>query len=479
MDLVNAALRTDLYELTMLQGYWAHGRAAEEACFEVFFRTVPEGGGYCIAAGIEDAIELCLHTRFSDSQLGQLAARNIFRDEFLRHLSDLRFTGEIRAVAEGTVVFPNEPIFEVTGPIIEAQWLETQLLNCINFQTLIATKASRICSTAAPASVIDFGLRRAHGPNGGYWATKAAAVGGCAGTSNVEAGLDLGLPIYGTHAHSWVMSYDSELQAFRDYAAIYPDSTVLLIDTFDTLKTGLPHAITVAKELERQGHQLKAVRLDSGDLAYLSKAVRRGLDDAGLPYVKILASSDIDEYVVAELKRQEARIDVYGVGTRLVTAFQEPALGGVYKIVALRKGGDWQPKVKISSNPAKTTIPARKQIWRWEVENLYQGDALSLVEEEPPSQMRHPDLTYKQTTLKQAELAPMLIPRVIAGERVTKPQSTKEAQAHAKSELQKLPLEHQRLANPHTYRVGLSDGLWNLRRAMIEEAINYQTQQDS
>jgi nicotinate phosphoribosyltransferase len=271
------------------------------------------------------------------------------------------------------------------------------------------------------------------------------------------------------------MSYSSELEAFRDYAAVYPDTTVLLIDTFDTLKTGLPNAIIVAKELEAKGHRLQAVRLDSGDLAYLSKAVRQGLDAANLPYVKILASSDIDEYVVANLKQQDAKIDVYGVGTRLVTAFQEPALGGVYKIVALEQAGTWRSKIKISSNPAKTTIPGRKQIWRWESQGAYLGDALSLLDEPPPVRMRHPDLSYKQTDLPPSELAPLLLPRIIAGERVTKLVSTKESQTHARAELRKLPEEHQRLTHPHTYRVGLSEDLWEHRHSMIEDAISNQT----
>lgn len=467
----NLALRTDLYELTMLQGYWATGRRSERASFELFFRNVPEGGGYAIAAGIEAALDICLTARFTNRQLEYLESLRLFQPAFLEALARLRFTGDVRAVAEGTIVFPHEPLLEVTGPLLESQWLETQLLNCVNFQTLIATKASRIVQSAKPASVVDFGLRRAHGPNGGLWASRSAYLAGCTATSNVEAGCVFGIPLQGTHAHSWVMSFPTEEESFRAYAAVFPDHTVLLIDTYDTLEQGLPAAIRVGLDLKTKGHSLRGIRLDSGDLAYLSKACRRALDAAGLPEVKIVASSDIDEYVIENLKLQQAEIDVYGVGTRLATAFQEPALGGVYKIVALETEGTWKPKLKVSSNPAKTTIPGRKQVYRWESGGQYLGDALGVVDEEPPRRMRHQDLGYKQTEIPAGELSPLLETRIAHGERVRSADSIEVARSRVRLGLAALPVEHQRLNHPHTYRVGLSDSLWRLRHDMIAEAI--------
>lgn len=458
---------TDLYELTMMQGYWSAGRSAEEASFELFFRSVPEHGGYCIAAGIEDGIELVANTRFRGEELDYLASLNLFQPAFLDYLRQLRFTGELRSVADGSVVFPNEPILEIRAPLIEAQWFETLLLNCINFQTLIATKASRIVQSAKPATIVEFGLRRAQGPNGGLSASKAAYLAGCIGTSNVEAGFMYGIPLYGTHAHSWVMSFPTEEEAYRSYAQTFPDNCLFLIDTYDTLNQGLPKAIAEAKRIKAAGYRPLGIRLDSGDLAYLSKACRAALDAEGLPEMKILASGDVDEYVVRELKTQEAAIDIYGVGTRLATAYQEPAFNGVYKINAIRSNAEWQPKIKISSNPAKTTIPGRKQVWRWESAEGYQGDALTLIDESAPTLMRHPDIDYKQTSLPTAELRPLLETRLRNGDRVIPASTVAETRGRIAHELSRLPMEHQRLANPHLYRIGLSDSLWNLRRSMI------------
>lgn len=463
----STALRTDLYELTMMQGYWARGRLDEWAAFELFFRAVPEDGGYCVAAGIEDALALVEQARFTADQIDYLRSLGLFQDDFLQCLRSLRFRGRIRAVAEGTVVFANEPILEVSGPIMEAQWLESMLLNCVNFQTLLATKACRIVLAAAPAAVIEFGLRRAQGPNGALWASRAAYIAGAIGTSNVEAGQRYGIPVYGTHAHSWVQSFDSEADAFRAYSETFPVGSILLIDTYDTLGSGLPAAIAEAKRLEENGHRLVGVRLDSGDLAYLSKECRRRLDAEGLDYVKIVASSDIDEYLLQDLKVQEAPIDMYGVGTRLVTAFQEPALGGVYKLVALRKKVEWTPKIKISSNPAKTTIPGRKQVYRWESDGCYLGDAIALVDESPPVAMRHPDIEYKQTALPPLQLRPLLETRWDRDGPVGTTSTLEDPRNRVTEEMGRLPAEHKRLANPHTYRVGLSEALYELRKLMI------------
>ena len=461
-------LRTDLYELTMMQGYWAAGRSEEWGSFELTFRDIPEGGGYCIAAGIEDALALIEQMHFSNDHLDYLRSLQLFQPAFLENLSTIRFRGDVRAVAEGSLIFPHEPLIEVSGPLPEAQWIESMLLNTVNFQTLIATKARRIVEAAKPAAVIEYGLRRAHGPNGALWASRASYLAGAVGTSNVEAGYIYGLPLYGTHAHSWVQSFDDEATAFRTYSDVFPNNSVLLIDTYDTLGSGLPLAIAEAKRLEQQGGRLVGIRLDSGDLAYLAKECRRRLDEAGLAYVKIVASSDIDEYLLQDLKVQGAPIDLYGVGTKLVTAFQDPALGGVYKLVAIQRQGSWLPKIKISSNPIKTTIPGRKQIYRWESQGKFLGDCLATIDDLPPNHMRHADIEYKQTSLSTAELTPLLEQRMKDGQVVLAPRTLDESRKRVDQEMAKLPAEHHRLANPHAYRVGLSDRLFELRRQMID-----------
>lgn len=462
-------LRADLYALTMMQGYWARGRREEWGAFELFFRSVPEGGAYCIAGGIEDALDLVERMRFDPEDLEYLRSLGLFQEEFLGFLSSLRFQGEIRTVAEGAVVFPNEPILEVCGPLPEAQWIESILLNCVNFQTLIATKARRIVEAAAPASVVEFGLRRAQGPNGALWASRASYLAGAAGTSNLEAGRVYGIPVYGTHAHSWVQSFATEVEAFRAYSETFPDHSILLIDTYDTLGSGLAGAIQVAKQLAASGRCLAGVRLDSGDLAYLSKECRRRLDAEGLGYVKIVASSDIDEHLLQDLKVQGAPIDVYGVGTRLATAFGEPALGGVYKLTSIRRGERWEPTIKVSSNPSKTTLPGRKQVYRWESDGRYLGDALALLEEPPPTWMRHPDVEFKQTSLDPGELRPLLELKWLGKRRLGGRESLADSRRRVEEEMRKLPAEHKRLANPHTYRVGATAALYGLRKSMIAQ----------
>lgn len=464
------ALRTDLYQLTMMQGYWSTGRAAEPAAFELFFRSIPESGGYCIAAGIEDALEIVAGACFHDDDIEYLRSQSLFTEGFLDSLRSFRFRGDVRAVPEGSCVFPNEPLFEVTGGLLEAQYFESILLNTINFQTLIATKASRIARQARPARVVDFGLRRAHGPDGALSAAKAAYLAGATGTSNVEAGRRFGIPVVGTHAHSWIMSFPTERTAFEEFAKVFPDSSVLLIDTYDTLESGLPNAIAVGRELKARGHKLSGIRLDSGDLAYLARACRAALDEAGLADVSIVASSDIDEYVVRDLKLQGAPIDLYGVGTRLATAFQEPALNGVYKLVALRRNDRWEPKIKLSSNPAKTTIPGRKQLWRWESDGRFLGDCLSIDGEDPPRRMTHPDHAHLSTDLAGKTLLPILEPRLRGGEPIRAAESFDALRSRVERQLDALPDEHQRLVNPHVYRVGLSDRLWELRQEMVQAA---------
>ncbi len=359
------ALQTDLYQLTMVGGYVLEGKKDQWANFDYFFRNIPDEGGYCVLAGLEDIIDYIRQLEFTREDLSYLEGLGIFSKEVLAYLESFKFTGDLWAIPEGTVVFPHEPLIRVTAPLPEAQLIESTVLYVMNFQTLIATKAARICWAANGDPVIDFGLRRAHGPDGALMASRAAYIGGVDGTSNVLAGRLYGIPVRGTQAHSWVESFPHELDAFRAYAKVYPDSCLLLADTYDTLRSGVPHAIQVGKELREKGHELWGIRLDSGDLAYLSKEARRMLDEAGFPDAAIVASSDLDEWIIESLKRQGARVDVWGVGTRLVTSFSCPALGGVYKLTAMDDGGEHMtPKIKRSDNPEKITNPGPKKVVR-------------------------------------------------------------------------------------------------------------------
>ncbi|MCA1734006.1 MAG: nicotinate phosphoribosyltransferase, partial [Acidobacteria bacterium] len=359
----NAAMLTDLYQLTMAYGYWKTGLHEREAVFHVTFRRNPFEGGYSVAAGLELAIDFLSNLRFSREDLDYLASvpgrdgAPVFDSGFLRELERFELALDVDAVPEGTLVFPNEPLVRIRGPLLQAQLVETTLLNLINFQTLIATKAARVVHAAEGDEVIEFGLRRAQGPDGGVGASRAAWIGGCHATSNVLAGKLFGIPLRGTHAHSWVMAFDSEIESFEAYARAMPNNTVLLVDTFDTLE-GVRNAVKIAISLREQGQELVGIRLDSGDLAYLSIEARRILDEAGLPDVKIVATNDLDEEIITSLKQQGAKINVWGVGTRLATAWEQPALGGVYKLAALRdEHGEWRHTIKLSEQTAKVSIP--------------------------------------------------------------------------------------------------------------------------
>ncbi|HET7434017.1 MAG TPA: nicotinate phosphoribosyltransferase, partial [Thermoanaerobaculia bacterium] len=380
--MLSRALLTDLYQLTMAYAYWRTGKAADEAVFHLFFRKNPFGGGYAIAAGLEAAIRYLEALRFTDDDRAYLATITgndgapLFPDDFLRYLSELRFTCDVDAIPEGTVVFAHEPLVRVKGPIAQAQIVETALLNMLNFQTLIATKASRVVYAARGDAVIDFGLRRAQGNDGGISATRAAFIGGVSSTSNVLAGAMFGIPVKGTHAHSWVMSFDDELEAFEQYASVMPNNALLLVDTYDTLE-GVDKAIEVGKQLRARGHELSGVRLDSGDLAYLSIEARKKLDAAGFPDAVIAASNDLDEHLITSLKEQQAAINVWGVGTRLVTAYDQPALGGVYKLAAYRRGGGaWEHRVKLSEQTAKVSTPGQLQVRRFTEDGACTGDMI-------------------------------------------------------------------------------------------------------
>lgn len=391
------ALFTDLYELTMMAGYHATGRADEPATFDLFFRKAPAGVDLVVCAGLDPVLDYLEELRFTDGDLAYLRGLGRFDDSFLDRLAGLRFTGDVWAVEEGTVVFGNEPLVQITAPLAEAQLVETALINRIAYSSLIASNALQVTTAARGKPVLEFGARRAHGPDGAITASRAAMIGGCTSTSNVEAGRRFGLPLSGTQAHSWIMAWEREVDAFRAYAATFPDSCVLLIDTYDTLEVGLRNAITVAHELAARGHRLEGVRLDSGDLEYLSRRVRERLDAEGLENVKVLASGDLDDRAVAALEAAGAPIDGYGVGTALVTAQRDPAFSGVYKLVAV---GD-RPVMKLSGSPGKTSDPGRKQLWRGP-----SGDVIGLADEDlPGTPLLRPVMAGGRRTLSRAPVA--------------------------------------------------------------------------
>ena len=401
----NLTMMTDLYQLTMMYGYYKFGMTKNQAVFDVFFRTNMPNSGYTIMAGLDTAIDYIKNIHFGPEDIEYLRSLKLFDEGFLKVLSEMHFTGEVYAIPEGTPVFPYEPLVRVKAPIMEAQLVETTLLNIINHQTLIATKASRVVYAADGGAVLEFGLRRAQGPDAGTYGARAAIIGGCSSTSNVLAGQLYDVAIAGTHAHSWVMSFPTELDAFRAYADIFPDSCMLLVDTYDTLKSGVPNAIKVFDELRAKGHKPVGIRLDSGDLAYFSKEARRMLDAAGYQDARIFASSDLDEYVIRELKAQGARIDVWGVGTKMITSYDWPALGGVYKMSAEIVDGKMTPKIKISENTTKITNPHYKKLYRFydNESGKALADELCVYDETIDSTKPHtifdPDAIWKTKTL--------------------------------------------------------------------------------
>jgi nicotinate phosphoribosyltransferase len=473
------ALLTDLYELTMACGYHALGIAERDAAFHLSFRKNPFDGGFALACGLHDVIDYLQHLHFAEDDLAYLATLTGTRDAplftpgFLDYLRDLRFACTVHAMPEGTAVFPHEPLIRVEGPVLQCQLVETALLNLINFPTLVATKAARICRAARGQPVLEFGLRRAQGVNGALTACRAAYVGGCAATSNVLAGKTYGIPVKGTHAHSWVMCFASELEAFRAYAAVMPHNCVLLVDTYDTL-AGVRHAIAVARELQDQGDALAGIRLDSGDLAYLSIEARKLLDEAGFANVAIVASNDLDEEIIRSLKDQGATIAVWGVGTKLVTAYDQPALGGVYKLAALRNaGGAWQHKVKLSEQSAKTTIPGILQVRRFTTAHGLFGDMIcdELTTPRVPAVFVDPlDLTRRRIVPADATHEDLLVPIFERGRLVYDPPSLESVRTRARQQLDALHPTITRTLNAHQYPVGLEQNLFTLRANLILQA---------
>lgn len=469
------ALLTDFYEVTMMNGYWRTGRQKLSASFEYFFRDLPAHSGFAIFAGLEPLLDMLENFHFAENDLEYLASLRLFPDDFLDYLRGFRLTGTVRAVREGSLVFPHEPALTIEGPLAEAQFLETAVLNALNYPTLVATKTARICLAANGDSVVEFGLRRAQGPDGGLSGARASFVGGADGTSNVLAGKLYGIPVRGTHAHSWVMSFADELSAFRAYAEVYPDNCLLLVDTYDTLTSGLPNAITVFREMQEARPDVRAaVRLDSGDLAKLSKAAYALFTSNGFPDPLIMASSELEEDLIADMKRQGARINAWGVGTHLITASNQPALGGVYKLVATQDGPQgWQPRIKLSSNPAKMTDPGRKRLVRhWDAEGHPLGDVMYRAGEEPSTEscvpyVQRQELAFVHPLEEVARWEEILLPVFEAGRRLQPSPPLEELRTESRSQVASLRDEFRRLRNPERYTVGLSPALAELKAELI------------
>lgn len=480
MNFDTMSLVTDFYELTMMQGYYNYGSFNKTVVFDVFYRVNPSGNGFAITAGLEQVIDYIKNLHFSDSDIDYLSSFNIFSDEFLEYLRGFKFSGDIYAIPEGTIVFPTEPLVRVKAPIIEAQIVEAAMLNIINHQSLIATKASRVAWAANGDAVMEFGLRRAQGPDAGIYGARAAIIGGCAGTSNVLTGKLFNVPVLGTHAHSWVMSFPSEIEAFRCYAKTFPNACTFLVDTYDTLRSGVPNAITVFNEMKAEGLELKnyGIRLDSGDLSYLSKEARKMLDAAGFTDAKITASSDLDENLIMSLKLQGAKINNWGVGTKLITSDDCPSFGGVYKLSAESDdNGGFIPKIKLSDNPSKVTNPGIKKVIRFYDKSTGKIKAdLICLEEETYNENSKIKLFDHMAKWKKMILTPgtytireLLVPVFIKGECVYNSPSVTEIKDHCERELATLWDEHRRLANPHIVPVDLSDKLMALKNKLIDE----------
>ena len=480
MDRQNLTLLTDLYELTMMQGYFKNKDRNETVIFDAFYRTNPCGGGYAVSAGLEQVIPYVKELRFEQEDINYLASMGIFEADFLSYLRGFRFSGDIYAIPEGTVMFPREPVIKVIAPIMEAQLVETAILNIVNHQSLIATKASRVCYAARGDGIMEFGLRRAQGPDAGIYGARAAVIGGCIGTSNVLAGQLFDVPVKGTHAHSWIMSFPDEYTAFKAYADMYPGACILLVDTYDTLKSGVPNAIRVFQEMRNAGIPLTSygIRLDSGDLAYLSKKARKMLDAAGFPDAIISASNDLDEFLIDSLKAQGAAITSWGVGTNLITSKDNPSFGGVYKLAAIKdENGHFIPKIKLSENTEKVTNPGNKMIYRiYEKDSgKIKADLICLVDEiyreNEDLLLFDPLEPWKKTKLKGGTytMRPIMKQIFKDGECCYTSPSVMEIREYCRQELDTLWDETRRLVNPHQVYVDLSKKLYDIKISLLDQ----------
>lgn len=473
----NYTLLCDFYELTMANGYFLSGKGDEIAYFDVFFRRVPDGGGFAIAAGLEQIIDYIKNLKFTDEDIAFLRAKNIFSEGFLDYLKNFRFTGDIYAVPEGTPIFPNEPVMIVRAPAIQAQFIETYVLLCINHQSLIATKANRIVRAARGRAVAEFGSRRAQGADAAMLGARAAYIGGCSSTACTISDREFAVPASGTMAHSWVQMFDDEYTAFKTYCEIYPKAATLLIDTYDVLKSGVPNAIRVFKEvLIPKGIKSFGVRLDSGDITYLTRKIRKMLDDAGLAQCKIVVSNSLDEFIIRDIIHQGAEVDAFGVGERLITAKSDPVFGSVYKLVAKETNdGSIIPKIKISENAEKITNPHFKKLYRIfdKDSNEAVADMICIhdetVDDTKPLEIFDPDNTWKRKTLTNFYVKQLLVPVFKDGNCVYDVPSISEVREYCADRVAHLWEEVKRFENPHKYYVDLSEKLWNIKMKLLEE----------
>ena len=476
----NLSMMMDLYEMTMSNGYHKEACGHDRATFDVFFRKVPDNGGYAIFAGLEQVVDFIEHMHFDEPDIEYFRSLGMFDEDFLEYLRTYRFKGDVWAMEEGTVIYPNEPIMTVTAPMIDAQMAETAILAQVNHQSLIATKARRIVRAAQGRAVSDFGARRAHNMDAAVYGARAAYIGGVVGTATVLAGQMFGIPVSGTMAHSWVMYFDSEYEAFRKYAEIYPDDTVLLIDTYDALRSGAPNAIRCAKEvLEPMGKRLKGVRLDSGDLAYLTKRIREMLDEAGLEDCRIIASNSLDEYSITSIIDQGAKIDSFGVGERLITAKSDPVFGAVYKIAAIEKDGIVRPTIKVSESVEKITNPGRKKVYR-----VYDGtghavcDLITLEDEtvdlSQPFRVVDPVKPWKDTVLRDCTARELLHPVIRDGRRVLPPKSLTEIRDYVDRQLRDEIWEgEQRFENPHVHYMDMTPAYYDFKMDLLRKTDDF------
>ncbi len=471
----NLTMLTDFYEMTMANGYFKEGMKDMIASFDLFFRSVPDGGGYAVMAGLSQAVEYIKELKFTSDDIDYFRSFNIFSEEFLQYLSDFKFECDIYAVPEGTPIFPHEPVLTVKGPVIQAQFVETMLLICINHQSLIATKSNRIHQAAAGRPVMEFGARRAQGFDASVYGARAAYIGGCDSTSNVFAAKKFGIPASGTMAHSWVQMFPSEYEAFKAYAENYPDACVLLIDTYSVLKSGLPNAIKVFDEvLTPMGKRPSGVRIDSGDITYLSKKIRKILDDAGYSDCKIVASNSLDEYIIRDMIMQGAEIDLFGVGERQITSLTDPVFGGVYKLTAVwDKNGNEIPKIKVSENVAKITIPGYKQTWRLfdRKSGMAIADLITMfderIDDSSDYELFDPDHTWKRKKVSDFIAKPLLKPVFINGKFVGQNYTATEIKNYCNEQVALLWDEVRRFENPHGYYVDYSQKLWDVKHELL------------
>lgn len=476
MNMMNLTMLTDFYELTMANGYFQNGLKDRQAYFDMFFRKVPDNGGFAIMAGVEQLIEYLENLKFSDEDIEYLRSKNQFSEEFLQYLKNFRFSCDVWAIPEGTPIFPNEPVVTVRGPVIEAQFVETMILLTINHQSLIATKANRIVRAAQGRDVMEFGSRRAQGYDGAIFGARAAFIGGCVGTACTIAEREFNIPALGTMAHSWVQMFPTELEAFRAYARIYPDNCTLLVDTYNVLKSGVPNAIRVFnEEIVPRGFRSMGIRIDSGDITYLSKEARKMLDEAGFHDCKIVASNSLDEYIIRDILMHGAQVDLFGVGERLITSRSEPVFGGVYKLAAVEENGEIMPKIKISENVEKITNPGFKQVWRF-FDNKT-GKAIAdvitfhdeVINENEPYELFDPDHTWKRKTVTNFTAKKLLVKIFDKGTCVYESPKLHDIRNYCREQVDTLWDEVKRFENPHKYYVDLSLPLWEMKQRLLKE----------